>query len=1053
MLYIGKFINNFKDFYNEINSATLTGAIDVIVVRQPDGTFVCSPFHVRFGKIGVLRSREKVVDIEVNGSPVNIHMKLGESGEAFFVEEVHGENEIPAYLATSPLPDVPNIEAELEKMKLSDSLTDEVKEEIPLNGYSETAIKNVHNNDQLVLNTSSHLNESDCDKIANIPSMDADIKDVSETNKTEQSVPKTEEDNVVLSPDNTYTVHTDSSDEIKTKRKRRKRVAMKKRSKTKDNSAISSKPMTISRPLDPVTKIEELNDKPEEIFQMDDDYADDVADDEGFASTGCLNRSVSLPVAANLDDLFGSEWSQRKTSSTFTGEFHPFSDGDVTPHSSPIASRPPSPKSDTEYENQKMDTVTPTENTGPSWGWGQLPNVPRKLSDPQIQNNTTSVSPSISEENKDEENADADKRSMLGGMLNFMRSTKKIRHMPESEGIYLSDLNAEELDPELAALYFPKFKSPYGPPNQQIKDEDTESGKGPSLPHSPHTVEGYASPTSQDSDSDGGMSLDQYSKEKCEHVSYPYSDIAMSLCGGLQDPDVDLPAERFLHSLVTFDEFTENPGILHDPNLVIRIGGKYYNWPTAASMLTSIIMFQRPLPEKTANQLINEHMPKKKKSKSYSSWWSWRRTESETKPDSEILSTTEVTIETTSVSTRTEIKDICEQKTCNTEALHSVFVPVEETVQETITSVTEIVSEMHDAIIPTSDSVQLEEVVVESVCTSVEPAVALIPPSSESSTAASSPIEISGPTEQISDFSRLSPSETIAQIPQSAKEMIEDENKSHKEVYKKSLRLTSEQIAKLNLQEGSNEFVFSVTTAYQGTTKCNCRVFLWNYDDKLVISDIDGTITKSDVLGHILPMVGHSWAQLGVAKLFTKIQNNGYKFLYLSARAIGQARITREYLRRLRQGEICLPDGPLLLSPTSLISALHREVIERKPEEFKISCLKDIQTLFPAYMGNPFYAGFGNKINDTWAYRAVDIPITRVFTINPRGELKLELIQTFQSSYTRLSDDVDHVFPPLKPSMKVNGHPVPIFSSPEEFSYFTYWREPVPALSEDDLKV
>lgn len=37
-----------------------------------------------------------------------------------------------------------------------------------------------------------------------------------------------------------------------------------------------------------------------------------------------------------------------------------------------------------------------------------------------------------------------------------------------------------------------------------------------------------------------------------------------------------------------------------------------------------------------------------------------------------------------------------------------------------------------------------------------------------------------------------------------------------------------------------------------------------------------------------------------------------------------------------------------------------REVIERRPEEFKISCLKDIQALFPI---NPFYAGFGNKIN------------------------------------------------------------------------------------------
>ncbi|KAE8745928.1 hypothetical protein FOCC_FOCC007445 [Frankliniella occidentalis] len=63
MNYIGKFISNFRDFYNEINTATLTGAIDVIVVEQPDGSYTCSPFHVRFGKLGVLRSREKVVSV------------------------------------------------------------------------------------------------------------------------------------------------------------------------------------------------------------------------------------------------------------------------------------------------------------------------------------------------------------------------------------------------------------------------------------------------------------------------------------------------------------------------------------------------------------------------------------------------------------------------------------------------------------------------------------------------------------------------------------------------------------------------------------------------------------------------------------------------------------------------------------------------------------------------------------------------------------------------------------------------------------------------------
>ena len=67
-------------------------------------------------------------------------------------------------------------------------------------------------------------------------------------------------------------------------------------------------------------------------------------------------------------------------------------------------------------------------------------------------------------------------------------------------------------------------------------------------------------------------------------------------------------------------------------------------------------------------------------------------------------------------------------------------------------------------------------------------------------------------------------------------------------------------------------------------------------------------------------------------------------------------------MRSIKQGDLSLPDGPLLLNPTSLVNAFHREVIEKKPEEFKISCLSDIQALFPADT-NPFYAGYGNKIN------------------------------------------------------------------------------------------
>lgn len=52
-------------YYKDINPATLTGAIDVIVVRRPGYNdtmeLVCSPFHVRFGKWQVLRPSEKKV--------------------------------------------------------------------------------------------------------------------------------------------------------------------------------------------------------------------------------------------------------------------------------------------------------------------------------------------------------------------------------------------------------------------------------------------------------------------------------------------------------------------------------------------------------------------------------------------------------------------------------------------------------------------------------------------------------------------------------------------------------------------------------------------------------------------------------------------------------------------------------------------------------------------------------------------------------------------------------------------------------------------------------
>jgi phosphatidate phosphatase LPIN len=246
--------------------------------------------------------------------------------------------------------------------------------------------------------------------------------------------------------------------------------------------------------------------------------------------------------------------------------------------------------------------------------------------------------------------------------------------------------------------------------------------------------------------------------------------------------------------------------------------------------------------------------------------------------------------------------------------------------------------------------------------------------------------------------------------------------------YAKTLRLTSEQLKALDLKPGENSMSFTVNRA-----TCQAYMYLWKHETPVVISDIDGTITKSDALGHVLNMIGRDWTHAGVAKLYNDIVANGYNIMYLTSRSVGQADSTRTYLAGIVQDGYRLPRGPTILSPDRTMAALRREIYLRKPHIFKMSTLRDIRSLYGPN-GTPFSAGFGNRFTDQISYRTVDVPRTRIFTINSNAEVSLDLLSLnkMKLSYVNMGEVVDHYFPPVGTLVKGGG---------EEYTDFTYWRD------------
>nr|XP_013810488.1 PREDICTED: phosphatidate phosphatase LPIN1 [Apteryx mantelli mantelli] len=1066
MNYVGQLAGQVfvtvKELYKGLNPATLSGCIDIIVVRQPDGNLQCSPFHVRFGKMGVLRSREKVVDIEINGEAVDLHMKLGDNGEAFFVQEMDNDKEvIPYHLSTSPIlsEGTALMETQLKRNSTDRirNLDSSVSSQVPPQGHGsqpaiETSLacssvkkrrkkrrKSTHKMDSLKredngdtsededmfpIEISSEEEKEPLDN-SRIPVPEVCIDEVSEiktpavaTFSQSASYPHSDgEWSPLQSPSGSRPPTPKSDSELVSKPMDRGGLknnpqmhwawgelpqAAKATSllKAKEPSVVDVNPsesthfrVIQSAPIEEFNTVSPLP----ALGQADVATADETEPLSAETSKPETQSPVAAvpPLPANEEIKQAAACSaqpvgktdspsRRKGSRTHCGtnlswtrdasELGILKSGKAT---SLLKAKEPSvvdvnPSESTHFRViqsapiEEFNTVSPL----PALGQADVATADEteplsaETSKPETESPVAAVPPLPA--NEEIKQAAACSAQPVGKTDSpSRRKDKRSRHLG-ADGVYLDDLT--DMDPEVAALYFPKN-------GDDVQSKNTTDNGPRSASQSPQSFGSSGVDSGVESVSDGIRDLPS---------------IAVSLCGGLTD-NKEITKEEFLEHAVTYQQFVDNPAIIDDPNLVVKIGNKYYNWTTAGPLLLAMQAFQKPLPKATVESIMRDKMPKKG-----GRWWfSWRGRNStikeETKPE-QGMSGSGLTGDSSSQMMANRIKD-------------------------------ESSSSDED---PRSAKQNLESLQTSS--------------------------------SHLSLLSGVS--------------------------YKKTLRLTSDQLKNLKLKNGPNDVTFSVTTQYQGTCRCEGTIYLWNWDDKVIISDIDGTITRSDTLGHILPTLGKDWTHQGIAKLYHKKNlklKNGPNDVTFS--------VTTQYQGTCRcEGTIYLwnwddkviisdIDGTITRSDTlghilptlgkdwthqGIAKLYHKEkkrsnrtnirgvlvweclYVKKKPEKFKVQCLTDIKNLFYPNT-EPFYAAFGNRPADVYSYKQVGVSLNRIFTVNPKGELIQEHAKTNISSYVRLCEVVDHIFPLLKRSHSSD------FPCSDTFSQFTYWREPLPPFETQDI--
>jgi len=200
-----------------------------------------------------------------------------------------------------------------------------------------------------------------------------------------------------------------------------------------------------------------------------------------------------------------------------------------------------------------------------------------------------------------------------------------------------------------------------------------------------------------------------------------------------------------------------------------------------------------------------------------------------------------------------------------------------------------------------------------------------------------------------------------------------------------------------HLVAGRNEARYLLLDAQTGAVLgiAPVSIFVWSAQDRVVVFDIDGTITKSNIRGVFDTVLTESYQHChdGVCRFLSSLPTTcACRVAYLTSRPISLSHPTRKFLSKLMQDdEHCLPHGPLLGFPGSLAEVLYMELVTKSVHEFKHQAIEsNIMRPFRqvgASDKHVLLAGFGNTLMDMQAYHMAGLELSQIYLIDKTSKI------------------------------------------------------------------